>query len=104
MKRRSKEQWQELFAQQDTSGLSAAAFCEQHGLCPRYFSLRRKYLAKAANKVEGGFVRAQVKPDTAREVSSAMARLLVIHTNAGRLDFNTLPPPHWLVQLLKGLA
>lgn len=27
MKRRSNEQWQELFAQQEASGVSAAEFC-----------------------------------------------------------------------------
>ncbi len=40
MRARSEEQWRELFAQHDTSGVSAAEFCKQHDLCPKYFSLR----------------------------------------------------------------
>ncbi len=46
MKRRTKEQWQELFAQHDTSDVLAAEFCQQNDLCPKYFSVRRKQLAK----------------------------------------------------------
>ncbi len=44
MKKRSEEQWRELFAQHDTSGVSAAEFCKRHNLFPKYFSLHRKQL------------------------------------------------------------
>ena len=45
MVKRSDDQWQALFAEQAGSGLSAAAFCKERKLCPKYFSLRRKQLA-----------------------------------------------------------
>jgi len=45
MKRRTTEQWQALFAEHERSGQSAAAFCRERGLCPKYFSLRRKQLS-----------------------------------------------------------
>src|SRR5690606_30471344 len=107
MKRRTKEQWQELFAQHDTSGVSAAEFCQQNDLCPKYFSLRRKQLAKAAGaagKVEVGFARANLQPDVTHSVPGAMTNALVIHSNAGKLVFGSLPQPGWLVQLLRELA
>ena len=44
MKKRTTDEWQALFAEHDESGLSAAAFCRGHGLCPKYFSLRRRQL------------------------------------------------------------
>ena len=40
--RRSAAQWRALFAAHDGSGLTAAAFCREQALCPRYFSLRRR--------------------------------------------------------------
>ena len=104
MKKRSEEQWRELFEQQEGSGVSAAVFCKQNELCPKYFSLRRKQLAKVAGKGEAGFVRVKVKPETTREASGAKAAVLTLHSNAGQLSFGTLPPPQWLAQLLRALA
>jgi len=42
--RRSKEDWQELILRQANSRLSAQQFCRNHGVCPKYFSLRKKQL------------------------------------------------------------
>lgn len=78
MKRHTKEQWQELFAQHDTSGVSAAEFCQQNDLCPKYFSLRRKQLAKATGKVEAGFARVNIKPDVTHSAPGAMTNALDI--------------------------
>lgn len=41
---RTEEEWRNLFETHDGSGLSAAEFCQQNKLCPKYFSLRRKQL------------------------------------------------------------
>jgi hypothetical protein len=104
MKRHSNEQWRELFAQHDTSGVSAAEFCKQNNLCPKYFSLRRKQLIKKNSEIETGFVRAQVKQETKRKTSGSMTTSLTIHCNAGQLVFGALPQPGWLAQLLRDLA
>ena len=45
MNKRSTTEWQALFEQHAASGLSAAAFCREQGLCSNYFSLRRKQLS-----------------------------------------------------------
>ena len=39
MKRRTKTQWQELFAEQGASGMTIRAFCDERGICPKYFGL-----------------------------------------------------------------
>ena len=44
MTRRSKAQWRTLFAEHDASGLSAAVFCRERSLCPKYFSIRKRQL------------------------------------------------------------
>ena len=49
MKRRSQAQWRALFQAQQISGRSAAAFCREQRICPKYFSLRRRQLLDAAS-------------------------------------------------------
>ena len=44
MIKRTPEQWRELFAAHQASGLSQAQFCKREGLCPKHFSLRRRQL------------------------------------------------------------
>jgi len=44
MNKRSPTEWHTLFEEHIASGLSTAAFCQKQGLCPKYFSLRRKQL------------------------------------------------------------
>lgn len=100
MKKRSREEWRELFTQQEASGLSAAVFCKQNDLCPKHFSVRRKQLGWKAGEVETGFVRA-VKQETD---AHRMTTSLVIHCHVGQLVFGALPQPGWLAQLLKALA
>jgi len=46
MIRRTKEQWQPIVAQQSQSGLSAAAYCREHGINPKTFSLRKRQIAQ----------------------------------------------------------
>lgn len=105
MKKRSQEEWRELFARQETSGLSAAEFCKKNDLCPKHFSVRRKQLEWKAGEIETGFVRAQVKNDMKEmDVSGRAVTSLIIHCHAGQLVFGALPQPHWLAQLLKALA
>ena len=68
MKQRTRADWLSLFESHAQSGLTASAFCKQHGLCPRYFSVRKKQLLKshpplikvqkqAAPAIEAGSVR-----------------------------------------------
>jgi len=50
MIKRTEAQWRALFSKFDKSGLSAAAFCRENQLCPKYFCLRRKQLGEVTTK------------------------------------------------------
>jgi len=104
MKKRNRDQWLALFAQHDISGVSAAEFCKQNDLCPKYFSLRRKQLVKAASEEKSSFVRVKVKPETTPGVSEVSGAALIIHNGAGQMVFGALPQPGWLAQLLRELT
>ncbi len=47
MIKRTAAEWQTLFNEHKQSGQSAAVFCRERGLCPRYFSKRRQQLLKS---------------------------------------------------------
>jgi len=101
MNKRSAGQWQALFNSHQDSGLSAAAFCRQHKLCPKYFSLRKKQLHwHPANNNQ------QAIPSTAwlpvRTAASASAGIEV-HWHSVQLRLPTSVPSTWLAELIKGL-
>lgn len=48
--RRSDAQWAELLEQFDASGLSAATFCRQHGICYATFANRRRRAVAKQNE------------------------------------------------------
>ena len=64
MIKRSHSQWRALFAEQESSGLSAAEFCRRQSLCPKHFSLRKKQL-----NWQGSSAFVQVKPLTDKVVT-----------------------------------
>ena len=61
MARRSQQQWRELIDAQQSSGLNAAAFCNQHEVNAKYFSLRKNQLLKSQSSE---FVRLQSEADS----------------------------------------
>jgi len=44
MKRRTEVQWRALFSEFEASGMTAQGFCQERGLCPKYFGRKRKQL------------------------------------------------------------
>jgi len=56
MTRRTKAQWQKLIDQHTLSGLTAAEFCRRHDVNSKYFSLRKKQLAKPSGQPSNRFV------------------------------------------------
>ncbi len=95
MKKRTVEEWRVLFAEHTESGLSAAAFCREHGLCPRYFSLRRRQLGnQASSKSKPAFVPAtMIPPPVGLEVELQFS-------DGDRLRIPAAVSPHWLATLL----
>lgn len=54
MSKYRKYQWPQLFAEYEQSGQTQAEFCKQHGISPKYFSLKlakRNALPKPSNSV-----------------------------------------------------
>lgn len=74
MSRRTQEGWRDLIAQKHTSGMSAAQFCRERSINPRYFSLRKKQLGGSATS----FV--QIAPSPSPSVTGASVKLRVIET------------------------
>ena len=72
MSRRTPAEWRELIAQQQTSGVSAAQFCRERSINPKYFSARKKQLRNSANS----FV--QVAPPVLPSATGASVKLRVI--------------------------
>lgn len=105
MIRRSHEEWEALFAKQASSGLSAAQFCTQQNLCPRYFSLRKKQLQWTAPKtfpvVQPRFVRVQ-KIRTPTLASMEKTHVILRHSRS-EIEMHSVSPD-WLAQLLMALA
>jgi len=56
MVRRTQEQWRELIELQAKSGLSATAFCADHGINAKYFSLRKQQLKQGLGGKKTNFV------------------------------------------------
>lgn len=97
MVKRTREQWLSLFEAYRQSGLSQARFCKAQGLCPKYFSLRRRQLT--GNAEQATFVRVQ-RPTPAPLPSAVEWRLQV-----GQVQVRVLNAPlDQLLGLLKGLA
>ena len=100
MKRRSQAQWRALFEQQQSSGQTAAAFCRGQGLCPKYFSLRRRQLLGAAVST-ADTVSAFVPVVVSRPVE--VSALEVRFGEALHLRVPMSVAPHWLAELLHAL-
>ncbi|RDH42209.1 IS66 family insertion sequence element accessory protein TnpA [Zooshikella ganghwensis] len=96
MKKRTAEEWQSLLDQQAASGLSAAAFCREHKLCPKYFSLRKRQLRHSPSPQQG-FIQAHV-------MASSDDDVLSIRYGKTELRLNPGVSPTWLAALLKQLA
>ena len=99
-KYRSAPEWRELIDQQAKSGLNAAVFCVQHGVCAKVFYRRRMELKqKAVDAATGRFIQVQAKPVQA--ITSPTGS--VLHFQSSRLQ---LPPgidSDWLAQLMRSL-
>lgn len=101
MVRRSPMQWRALFREQQTSGQNAATFCRARGLCPKYFSLRRRQLSAvlesdAIPATASAFVPVTVRKSTDASVEIRLGATLSLH-------IPVTVSPLWLVQVLHGL-
>lgn len=101
MTRRSQAQWHELFLEHDASGLNAAAFCRARGVCPKYFSLRKRQLSGGASTDAPAVVSAFVPVAVQRSVE-----VMAVEVRLGAALSLRVPlavSPRWLVEVLHGL-
>ena len=93
MAKRSKEEWQELIAEQAQSGLSAATFCRERGVNAKYFCLRRKQLSRPA---VSAFVPVQLPSPSGDDIRLDWQGMGV------RLPAST--SPQWVAEFIKQLT
>ena len=100
MVKRSESDLLSLFQQQADSGLSANAFCKEHKLCPKYFSLRKKQLRQGdtAASTSPLFVTAKVTSPTVGKSS------MVLSYHGCQLTLPTSMNEVWIANLLKALV
>ena len=102
MTRRSPTQWRELFREQEASGLNAAAFCRERGVCPKYFSLRRRQLSSDAVLHDTTANASAFTPVAIRR--SVESPALELRFGAAlSLRVPVAVSPRWLIEVLHGL-
>lgn len=97
MQKRTRKEWQALFAEQAASGLSARQFCAQRQLCPKYFSLRQRQLS---DRVPAAFIRVQTAAAVATSDTTAA---VVLRHGRSTVELRDASP-EWLSRLLVALA
>lgn len=101
IKRRTREQWRALIAEQASSGLNAAAFCRERGINPKYFSKRKHDLVERNTSEDGDTAQSafvQVMPVSSRNKSVGMLQLRV---GEAVLVLPAGVPARWLGELLR---
>lgn len=98
--KRSESEWKRLFTDQLQSGLSAAAYCREHKLCAKYFSLRRRQLGfsqdvKVVKSATAAFV--EVTP------SASQSESIEIVQGSLHLRVPLSVSPEWLASLVTQL-
>ena len=101
MKRRSQQDWLALFEQHATSGLSAAAFCREQRLCPRYFSKRKRELCFSSPPAPDS---AFVKVARMSTLPAMDSGLLELRYQSVRLAMPLSVDVQWLARLLQVLS
>lgn len=105
MNKRSTTDWLDLFEQQNHSSLSAAAFCREQGLCPKYSSLRRKQLRGESSSAvpikhktqadAGSFIPVSIRPET--------SSVIVVRSGELTVNFPGNVEAIWLSDFVTGL-
>ena len=97
MTRRTKTQWRALIEAHASSGLTAAAFCREQGLNPKYFSLRRRELGDVLKKRTPSFI-----PVSTMKLSGS-ERISVRDPFGMIVELPLGIEPKWLAELVRSL-
>ena len=100
MKKRTQEEWRNLFKQQAASDLSVTEFCKEHDLAQSYFYKRKSDLAVKNDKcASSNFIK--LKPQTKNITPVSLIKL---QYQQARLMLPTSVSPSWLAEFIKALA
>jgi hypothetical protein len=95
----STQQWQELFKEQDDSGLSIAAFCRDKNIkVKNFYNNRSNHLKKV--QVSPFIIAKKPKPKS----SGPEYPKVTLLCGAGQLSIPTTVSPVWLAQLINALT
>lgn len=104
MPKRSNEDWAALIQQQSASDLTISHFCRQHKLSLSGFYARKADMAKTSNPKVTPFVQATVTSPTAMTTQpTASAQAIHFQHQTGLWSFPCSLPPHYLLEIIKGL-
>jgi hypothetical protein len=85
MTRRTQDQWRELIDEQAASDLSAAEFCRQRSVNPKYFSTRKRQLEQQ----RGSFIKV-VTPRVEPSLESSIVKVRGIEFEVSGSSVNQL--------------
>ena len=95
MTRRTQDQWRELVKQQADSGQTATAFCTDHGVNAKYFSLRKQKLAQGPERKNTSFVAVKAPQMATSPIDIQMGEV-VVHCPANK-------SAEWIAELVRAL-
>ena len=101
-RRRSDAEWQQLIEQQQRSGLSAHAFCQQQGLTSKTFYKRRQALRQQTTAVDSTERFIKVQPTSTPVAATATTAVLQYHDL--KLQLPAGVGAGWLAQLMRALS
>ena len=98
---RSRQEWRQLFKQQQQSGLSAVEFCRQQHINIQTFYARRSdiRLQHRQNK----FVQVKREVTTVESQEFTATEQITLDYGVGQLSLPITVPPYWLAVLMKAL-
>tara|TARA_R110000868_G_scaffold38601_1_gene134889 strand:- start:566 stop:880 length:315 start_codon:yes stop_codon:yes gene_type:complete len=99
--RRTKQQWDSIFASQITSGLTASEYCAKHGIHHKTFSARKSDFNKRTSQSTSNKL---VKVVTSKpKVVSSTSPFSVVYRDV-ILNVDQAVEARWLADVIKALA
>lgn len=100
--RRTDAEWQQLIEQQQRSGLSAHAFCQQRGLTSKTFYKRRQALRQPTTAMDATERFIKVQPTSTPVAVTATPA--VLHYHDTQLHLSAGVDAQWLARLMQALS
>ncbi|MFV0486467.1 MAG: IS66 family insertion sequence element accessory protein TnpA [Vibrio fluvialis] len=104
-KRRTDQEWKNLFEQYESSQLSQRVFCERHGLSVSTFYAKRQQLQCSGQSQIGGFIKAEVVEKTTRyQMTQTPVANMTLFINNVELSIPQGTPAAYLAELIGALS